>query len=127
MRSLLLSKPFSTRIRLARTFSSTSPSALPQWILRADDETDSQALQRRLEARPAHLVRAAEAKKTGTVLLGGAIMSESRDRMVGSVMVLEFETREEAEEWVINDPYIKNRVWQRSFTLEPFRIPDNMK
>jgi uncharacterized protein len=52
-------------------------------------------------------------------LLGGAILDEA-DEMVGSVLVVEFETREELDAWLTTDPYVTGGVWQE-IEVQPYR------
>jgi hypothetical protein len=47
----------------------------------------------------------------GRVLIGGAILDEAGD-MVGSVLLTDFTSREEVEEWVAEDPYVTGDVWK---------------
>ncbi|KAJ3080629.1 hypothetical protein HK102_002925 [Quaeritorhiza haematococci] len=104
-----------------RNFSTTNI-ARDQFVLYARDATDEKALERRLAVRQAHLDRAAKGKEEGVVLMGGAILSDDAERkMCGSVMVFEFPTKEAAEKYIEQDPYVKNNVWG-SWTLEPFRM-----
>lgn len=74
--------------------------------------------------RPEHLKQASEHKKAGRVLFGGAIMDEkTQQRMVGSCMLWQVESREELRRFLEKDPYVKGRVWQ-SIIIRPFKMAD---
>jgi uncharacterized protein len=83
----------------------------------ARDGTDPEAKARRLAVRPAHLERVAPFVERGRVLIGGAILDEAGD-MVGSVLLTDFTSREEVEEWVAEDPYVTGGVWKEIEVLD---------
>jgi uncharacterized protein len=41
-----------------------------------------------------------------------AILDET-DKMVGSVYVCDFESRQELDQWLKNEPYVTGNVWQQ--------------
>lgn len=84
-----------------------------RFVVIARDGSDPEAKDRRAAVRPAHLERTAPYVESGQVLLGGAILDETGD-MVGSVMLTDFPTREEGDEWLAGDPYASGGVWQGS-------------
>jgi uncharacterized protein len=90
-----------------------------QFLLIAYDGTDAEAPARRLQNRPAHLARAKEMKQSGHCLLGGAILNDAGD-MIGSTMVMQFDTPEEFDAWLGDDPYTKGGVW-KTVEVKPFR------
>lgn len=69
---------------------------------------------RRKIHRPAHLANLASLDKQGRVILAGPLTDKT-----GSLMVLEFSTREEAEEFARNDPYTVYGVFER-VEIHPF-------
>ena len=83
----------------------------------ARDGTDPGAKERRMAVRPAHLERVAPFVERGRVLIGGAILDEAGD-MVGSVLLTDFTSREEVEEWVAEDPYVTGGVWKEIEVLD---------
>lgn len=91
-----------------------------QYLITAYDYTDSGALDRRMNVRPHHLGGAKELKESGNYVLGGAILNDDK-KMIGSVMILQFETEEELETWTQNEPYITQKIWE-SFDIKPFRV-----
>ncbi|HVW97702.1 MAG TPA: YciI family protein [Mucilaginibacter sp.] len=92
---------------------------MKQYLITGYDFTDPEALNRRMKARPDHLAKGAEMRKSGNYLFGGAILSDE-SVMIGSVMVLQFETEEELDTWKLEEPYIIQGVWE-SVDIKPFK------
>lgn len=61
------------------------------------------ALQTRLDNRDAHL---AYIKETGVVAQAGPLLDDSGN-MAGSLVILDVETMQQAQDWADNDPYAK--------------------
>jgi len=93
-----------------------------QYLITAYDYTDEDALQRRMNVRPHHLDGAKELKANGNYVTGGAILNEE-GKMIGSIMILQFETEEGLEAWKRNEIYITGKIWE-SFVVKPFRVSD---
>lgn len=91
-----------------------------QFLVMAYDGNDAEALNRRLAAREAHLGGAGELKKAGNLIAGGAILDEA-NKMIGSTLYVEFDSRAELDAWLENDPYTKGNVWQ-DITVQPIRL-----
>ncbi|HWZ15175.1 MAG TPA: YciI family protein [Mucilaginibacter sp.] len=91
-----------------------------QYLVTAYDYTDTEALQRRMNVRPHHLDAAKDLKASGNYVLGGAILNED-GKMIGSVMILQFETEEALNAWKQNEPYITQKIWE-SVDVKPFRV-----
>jgi uncharacterized protein YciI len=91
-----------------------------QFLLIAYDGTDPGALERRMKARPEHLERIADLKKSGEFLLGGAILDEN-GKMIGSMIVYEFPDRASLDESLKKEPYIVNGVWKK-VEIQPYRL-----
>jgi uncharacterized protein YciI len=91
-----------------------------QYLVTAYDYTDDGALPRRMGIRPHHLDGAKELKESGNYVLGGAILNEEGN-MIGSVMILQFETKEELEAWKQGEPYITQKIWE-TVDVKPFRV-----
>lgn len=90
-----------------------------QFLITAYDGKDDEAQARRAAARPAHIDGAKSLKDAGNILIGGAILDDEGN-MIGSSMVVEFEDREALDQWLHNDPYVTEGVWQ-DITVSPFR------
>ena len=91
-----------------------------QWCVITYDGTDDQALDRRNAARPFHRAEAAELEKNGHLICGGGIRN-AEDESIGSVMMLNFDTQEEFDEWYATEPFITMGVWKKIEVL-PFKI-----
>ncbi|MBB6001476.1 YciI family protein [Arcicella rosea] len=91
-----------------------------QYVINALDGTDGEAQNRRMLARPHHLVCVRKLKENGNFLLGGAILNES-GQMIGSIMIVQFETESAFQDWFNNDPYNTMGVWQK-VEVRPFRV-----
>lgn len=90
-----------------------------QFLILAYDGTDEQAPERRMATRPAHLDTARRMKQQGSFLEGGAILNDAGE-MIGSMLLMEFETRELLNQWLQSDPYTTADVWKTVQVL-PFR------
>jgi uncharacterized protein len=91
-----------------------------QYVIIAHDGIDAEASERRKKIRPLHLAGAKILKEKNQFITGGAILDEN-GQMTGSVMIVQFETEEEFQEWYNNEPYIKEGVWQ-TIEVKPFRV-----
>ena len=68
---------------------------MKQYLITGYDHTDEGALERRMAVRPHHLDGSNELRDNGNYIMGGAILNDE-GKMIGSVMVLQFETDEAA-------------------------------
>ena len=89
----------------------------------SEDVTDS--LQKRLAARPAHLERLQALQDQGRLVLAGphpAIDTENPGDagFSGSLIVAEFASLPDAQQWANTDPYIAAGVYAR-VTVKPFK------
>lgn len=91
-----------------------------QYIVTAYDGTDEKALERRLAVREQHLKGIEENFQTGRHLYGGALL-DNAGKMIGSVMVVEYDTRQELDKWLENEPYVVGNVWQK-IEVQPFKV-----
>ena len=81
-----------------------------QFLLVAYDAQDENALSRRLAAREAHLALVEKNKAAGHAKYGAALLDES-GKMIGSMMVVEYENQQALETWLKDEPYITQNVW----------------
>lgn len=93
---------------------------MKQYLVTAYDYTVVDALQHRLSVRPHHLDQAKELKENGNYILGGAILNDE-GKMIGSVMILQFETDEELDAWKKGEPYVTQKVWE-TVDIKPFQV-----
>ena len=93
---------------------------MPQYLILAQDGIDDEAQERRSKARPFHIETAKKLKAGGHFILGGATLDEA-GHMNGSVMVMEFENEAALYEWLDNDPYVTQTVWE-NVEVMPFKV-----
>jgi uncharacterized protein YciI len=87
----------------------------------AYDSTDPGTFERRMLVRPAHMANGEKMMADGSFLFGGGIL-DGAGKMAGGVLIVDFETRDEIDEWLKNEPYIVNKVWDR-VEVHPFLVP----
>ena len=84
-----------------------------QFIVLGYDGADENAPERRLAARESHLKLGKELFDRGLWLYAAAMLRDD-GRMIGSMIVCEFASREELEtEWLKKEPYILGNVWKK--------------
>jgi len=93
-----------------------------QYLVTAYDYTDDGALKRHMDMRPHHFDGARELKANGNFVVGGAILDDD-GKMVGSIMILQFEDEEQLEAWKQSEVYITQKVWE-SVDIKPFKVAD---
>ena len=91
------------------------------YVVIAYDGTEPGTLERRMQVRPAHTANGEKMMQDGSFLFGGAIL-DGAGKMSGGVLVVDFESRAEIDEWLANEPYIINKVWER-VEVHPFLVP----
>jgi uncharacterized protein YciI len=77
------------------------------YIVIARDHKDG--LEKRKTHREAHLEGVKKMKEIGEIIFATALIEE--EKMVGSVMVFDFSSEVELEEWKSREPYILGGVW----------------
>lgn len=82
-----------------------------QFIVIAYDGTDEGALERRLAVREAHLESAKKMFEAGKWLYAAGILDDD-GKMIGSMIVCDFPSRDELEEWLKVEPYVVGEVWK---------------
>ena len=93
---------------------------MKQYIITGYDRANMGALDRRMAVRPRHIDGANELRANGNYIMGGAILDDE-GKMIGSVMVLQFETEEELEAWKKKEIYITAGVWE-TVDVKPFKV-----
>ena len=89
----------------------------------SEDVADS--LEKRLSVRPAHLKRLQELQDAGRLILAGPHPSIDSDNpgsagFTGSLVVAEFDSLNDAQQWANADPYIDAGVYAK-VTVKPFK------
>lgn len=67
-------------------------------------------LDKRMEVRPRHL-EGIERIREHVICAGGLLDDEGK--MKGSVLIMEYENREQLDEYLAGEPYVQEHVWQR--------------
>ena len=88
-------------------------------------EDNDNSLEKRLSVRPDHLERLQQLQNQGRLVLAGphpAIDSEDPGSagFTGSLIVAEFESLDQAQQWADDDPYIRANVYKQ-VTVKPFK------
>ena len=91
-----------------------------QFMLIGHDGTDEGALDRRLAAREAHIALGDKLVAEGHMLFGTALLSED-DKMIGSMLVLDYPSQAELDDWLAVEPYMVQGVWEK-IAITPVRV-----
>lgn len=67
-------------------------------------------LDKRMEVRPRHLEGM---KALGKQIICAGGLLDDEDKMKGSALVMEFENRAALDEYLKNEPYVAEGVWQK--------------
>jgi uncharacterized protein len=82
-----------------------------QFLIIGRDGKDQAALERRLAAREQHIALGDKMRDQGKMVFGAAILDEG-GKMCGSVLICDFDSRAELEQWLKEEPYVTGNVWQ---------------
>lgn len=93
------------------------------YVIFGEDIANSLTL--RLQSRPAHLARLISLKEEGRLLLAGPLPAidcsdPGEAGFSGSIIVAEFASLDEAEDWAAHDPYTEAGVY-KTVTVRPFK------
>ena len=75
-------------------------------------------LEKRMEVRPRHLENLSHIP--GKVICAGGLLDEE-GKMKGSVMILDFASRDQLDAYLESEPYIQEHVWEK-ITVEPMNV-----
>ena len=87
-----------------------------QYIIKAYDGENM--LERRLAVRPRHLENMAKA--SGKVICAGGLLDDE-GKMKGSVLIMDFESKELLRQYLDSESYIKEKVWE-NVEVEPMNV-----
>lgn len=79
-----------------------------QFVIKAYDGQGM--LDKRMEVRPRHLEGMARLGKH--VVCAGGLLDEA-GKMKGSVLIMDFPSREELDQYLANEPYVQEHVWEK--------------
>jgi uncharacterized protein len=77
---------------------------------------------RRDAARPAHAQSIRQLWEEGRVVLGAGILDDD-GAVRGSLVIVDYPTREEVDSYLATEPFVTEGVWGR-VEVHPLRLPD---
>jgi uncharacterized protein YciI len=83
-----------------------------QFLILGYDGKDPDALNRRLAVRDAHLTLAEKKHQSGNLLYAVALLDE-QGKMCGSMLVVEYPSRQALDQYLQIEPYITGKVWEK--------------
>ncbi len=79
-----------------------------QFLIRAYDGEGK--LDKRMEVRPRHLEGMSNLSEH--IISAGGLLDEE-GKMKGSALIVDFESRKELDEYLANEPYVLEKVWEK--------------
>ena len=83
-----------------------------QFLILGYDGKDAEALNRRMAVREEHIALAEQNQDHGNLLFAAAMLDDE-GKMAGSMLVTDFESREELDKYLEIEPYVTGIVWQK--------------
>ena len=74
--------------------------------------------EKRMEVRPRHLE--GMQKISDHIICAGGLLDEE-GKMKGSTLILDFDSREEVDEYLAKEPYVVEKVWEK-ITVETLNV-----
>ncbi len=93
---------------------------MPQFLVLAYDDTQADTPERRKAARPSHLEGLRPLIESGQLVAGGPIL-DGDERVVGTVAVMDVESRADLDAWFEREPYVAQGVWG-NIEVKPIRL-----
>ena len=91
-----------------------------QFIIFAYDGKDADALSRRMNVRQQHLENISKLTEEGHVICAGGLTGED-GKLMGSFLVMEFDSEKELDEYLKTEPYMTGDVW-KDITIEDCNV-----
>jgi uncharacterized protein YciI len=91
-----------------------------QFLVIGYDGKDEEALNRRLAVRQAHIALGDKMRDAEKMLYGAAILDDAA-KMIGSILICDFESRNELDKWLEEEPYVTGNVWQK-IEIKPCKV-----
>lgn len=94
------------------------------WYAIMSEDVDN-SLAKRMQARPAHLERLQQLKTDGRLFVAGPhpaidALDPGDDGFTGSLVIAEFSSLTDAQQWADADPYMSAGVYKK-VTVKPFK------
>ncbi|MGQ1269624.1 YciI family protein [Acinetobacter baumannii] len=93
---------------------------MPFFVLSCTDNDGT--LEKRLAVRPQHIERLQKLDDEGRLVAAGAMPKDPNDPQTGfygSTMIVEFDTREALDEWLKEEPFLKEGIYSH-VDVKPF-------
>ena len=87
-----------------------------QFVIRAYDGAGK--LDKGMEVRPRHLEGM---KKLNEHIICAGGLLDDEGKMKGSALIMEFESRKELDDYLANEPYVLEKVWEK-IEVEPINV-----
>ena len=87
-----------------------------QFLIRAYDGEGR--LDKRMEVRPRHLE--GMKKLSAHIITAGGLLDDE-GRMKGSALIMDFGSRKELDDYIANEPYVVEKVWEK-IEIEPINV-----
>ena len=87
-----------------------------QFLVRAYDGAGK--LEKRMEVRPRHLE--GMQKLSDHIVTAGRLLDEE-GKMKGSALIMNFDSRKELDDYIANEPYVLENVWEK-IEVEPINV-----
>ena len=87
-----------------------------QFIIKAYDGEGK--LDKRMEVRPRHLE--GMQKLSEHIICAGGLLDDE-GKMKGSALIMDFESRKELDDYLANEPYVLEKVWEK-IEVEPINV-----
>ncbi len=81
------------------------------FIITGRDGSDAGALERRMNAREEHMRGVDELVRKKRLLYAAAMLDDA-GTMIGSTMIVDFESREALDLYLATEPYVTGKVWE---------------
>ncbi len=91
------------------------------FIITGHDGSDDEALERRMNVREEHMLGVAKMVKQKKLLYAAAMLDDA-STMIGSTMIVDFESREALDQYLESEAYVKGKVWEK-IDVTPCKIP----
>ncbi len=93
---------------------------MPLFVVQCTDHDN--VLEKRLQARPAHLERLNSLLEQGRLVIAGPMPKDANDLTQGfwgSVIIVDFDSQNDLETWLADEPYLHAGVY-KSVDIKPF-------
>ncbi len=87
-----------------------------QFIIKAYDGQGM--LEKRMEVRPRHLE--GMQKLSDHIICAGGLLDEE-GKMKGSALIMDFDSRKELDDYIANEPYVVEKVWEK-IEIDPINV-----